>query len=144
MEVVTTMNQELILWPILAQVILTLGLFIRLGQVKDQARAANEVDLGVTALDNDAWPDYVRQVANCMRNQFQVPVLFYVLLFMLFVLDAVETVAIVLAWLFIASRLVHAFIHTGTNHVPHRTRVFKLSVLLVIGLSALVIRALAT
>lgn len=136
------MNQDLILWPLLAQVLLVLALFIRLAQVKDRARAAGLIDPAVTALDNDAWPEDVRKVANNMRNQFQVPVLFYVLVLVLFVRGSADVLALVVAWLFVASRVVHSYIHIGSNYVPNRTRAFKLSVLCVIALTILVIRAL--
>ncbi|HSN81959.1 MAG TPA: MAPEG family protein [Polyangiales bacterium] len=136
------MNQDLLLWPLVAHVLLVLWLFIRLGQVKDRARASGLIDPTVTALDNDAWPEDVRKVANNMRNQFQVPVLFYVLVLVLFARGSVDLWALGLAWLFVASRFVHTYIHIGANYVPNRTRVFKLSVACVIGLTALVIRAL--
>ena len=138
------MNQELIFWPLIAQVLLTLVLFLWLNVVKARARAANEVDLTVTPLDNDAWPDYARKIANSMRNQFQVPVLFYVLVLSLFVLQGVDVFAMVLASAFVATRVVHAYVHTGSNYVPHRTRVFKFGVLCVIGLAALLVRAVVT
>ncbi len=47
------------------------------------------MDLTLTALDNDAWPDEVRKVSNNIRKQFQVPVLFYVLVLALYVLGYV-------------------------------------------------------
>jgi hypothetical protein len=136
------MNQDLILWPLLAQVLLVIALFIRLGQVKDRARAADAVDLGATALDNDAWPDEVRKVANNIRNQFQVPVLFFVLVLALFARGSVDIFGLVVAWLFVASRVVHSYIHIGSNYVPHRTRVFKLNLICVVVLAGLLIRAL--
>jgi len=136
------MNQDLILWPLLAQVLLVVALFIRLGQVKDRARAAGGVDLGVTALDNDAWPDEVRKVANNIRNQSQVPVLFFVLVLALFARGSVDVFAVAVAWLFVASRVVHSYIHIGSNYVPNRTRVFKLNVICVVVLAGLLIRAL--
>ena len=136
------MNQALILWPLVAQVLLVVLLFIRLGMVKDRARAAGAVDLVVTALDNDAWPDDVRQVANNIRNQFQVPVLFFVLVLALFAHGSADPFALALAWLFVASRIVHSYIHVGSNYVPNRTRVFKLGLFCVLGLLALLVRAL--
>ncbi|MFW2387904.1 MAG: MAPEG family protein, partial [Polyangiales bacterium] len=105
---------------------------------------AGTVDLQASALDNDAWPDDARQVANSMRNQFQVPVLFYVLVLALYAKGAADIYALVFAWLFVATRLVHAYIHIGSNYVPNRTRVFKLGVVIVIVLTALLIRALVT
>lgn len=138
------MNQDFILWPLLTQVLLVLLLFVRLGQVKDRARAANLIDPAATALDNDAWPDDVRKVANNIRNQFQVPVLFFVLVLVLYARGSADAFALALAWLFVVSRAVHSLIHIGANYVPNRTRVFKLGVLCVFGLVALVIRALFT
>ena len=136
------MDQVLILWPLVAQVLLVVLLFIRLGMVKDRARAAGAVDLAVTALDNDAWPDDVRKVANNIRNQFQVPVLVFVLVLALFAHGSADVFALTLAWLFVASRVVHSYIHIGSNYIPNRTRVFKLGLLFVIGLAALLVRAL--
>jgi hypothetical protein len=136
------MNQDLILWPLAAQVLLVLLLFIRLGQVKARAFAAGLIDPAVTALDNDAWPDEVRKVANNIRNQFQVPVLFFVLILALFARGSADIPALVIAWLFVASRLVHSYIHIGSNYVPNRTRVFTVGVVCVLVLLVLLVRAL--
>lgn len=136
------MNQELILWPLVAQIILVLLLFIRLGQLKDRARAAGKVDPALTALDNDAWPDDVRKVANNIRNQFQVPVLFLVIVLALFAHGSVDGFARAFAWLFVASRFAHSYVHIGSNYVPRRTLLFKLSLLFVAVLLVLLIRAL--
>lgn len=136
------MDQDLILWPLVAQVILVILLFIRLGQLKERARAAGVVDFELTALDNDAWPDDVRQVANNIRNQFQVPVLFFVLVLALHARSSVDIYALVFAWIFVATRVMHSLIHIGSNFVPSRTRAFKLSLVCVAALTALLIRAL--
>ena len=135
------MKQHLILWPLIAQTILILLLFVRLGQLKDRARAAGKVDLTLTALDNDAWPDDVRKVANNIRTQFQIPVLFFVLVLALYAHGAVDGWARAFAWAFVASRIAHSYVHIGSNYVPRRTLFFKLSVLFVIGLLFLLIRA---
>ncbi len=136
------MHQDLIFWPLVAQVILVILLFIRLGQLKDRARAAGAIDPEVTALDNDAWPDDVRKVANNIRNQFQVPVLFFVLVLALHAHGSADVYAIALAWIFVGTRVVHSYIHIGSNFVPNRTRAFKLSLICVAGLTALLVRAL--
>ena len=138
------MKQHLILWPLIAQTILILLLFVRLGQLKDRARAAGKVDLTLTALDNDAWPDDVRKVANNIRTQFQIPVLFFVLVLALYAHGAVDGWARAFAWAFVASRIAHSYVHIGSNYVPRRTLFFKLSVLFVFGLLFLLIRAQLT
>ena len=136
------MSSALLLWPLTVQVLLTVALFIRLGIVKGRAQRAGLVDLEVTALDNDAWPEDVRKVANNIRNQFQVPVLFYVVTFALIELGSVGLPAVVLAWLFVVSRIAHAYVHIGSNVVPIRRRIFSFGTVCVLGMSLLVVRAL--
>ena len=136
------MKQQLIFWPLVVQCLLILWLFVRLGIVKARAREAGEIDPSLTSIDNDAWPIYVRKVSNNIRNQFQLPVLFSVVLLAFFGLEAVDMVVLVLAAVFVLSRLIHTYIHIGRNHVPTRTRVFTIGYFSLVGLVIWLGRAL--
>ncbi|SFR64799.1 hypothetical protein SAMN05216203_2146 [Marinobacter daqiaonensis] len=136
------MNNQLMLWPVLTQVALTLVLYVRLNLAKIKASTAGHVDESRRGLYDDAWPDYVLKINNCIRNQFEVPVLFFVLALSLMVLDAVDWVSLTLAWLFVASRIAHAVVHTGSNHIPTRRRLFLVGVLLVLVLAVWVLSTL--
>jgi hypothetical protein len=118
------MRSQLILFPVLVQVLLTIAVYVRLNMAKLAASRRGEVDLARRALDEDAWPDSVRKINNNIRNQFEVPVLFYVLALALLALNAAGTASIILAWLFVLSRVAHAYVHTGSNYVPLRRRLF--------------------
>lgn len=118
------MNRDLIFGPVLAQVALTLFVYVALIKTKIRALRAGKVDKARLALHDDAWPDDVMQINNNIRNQFELPVLFYVLCVMLWVLDAVHWVALATALVFVVSRVVHVWIHIGTNFVPARRRAF--------------------
>ena len=120
------MQSSLIFWPVLVQILIVVAGFMLLGIRKQQALKNGQVDLKKAALDNDAWPDNVLKVSNNIRNQFQVPVLFYVLCFMFYVLDAVTIASLSLAWVFVVSRIIHAYVHMGSNFVPARFSVFTL------------------
>jgi hypothetical protein len=133
------MERDLIFLPVAAQVILTLLLFIRLGQVKSRARRLNEVDESRSALHKEAWPDYVLKVTNNIENQFQTPVLFYLLSLMAWALDSVDWLVVV-AWAYLATRLVHAYIHLSDNVVIWRRKVFSLGVLLLMLMTVLKLR----
>jgi hypothetical protein len=74
------------------------------------------------ALHPADWPDYVLQVTNDVRNQFEMPVLFYVIALGVWALGEVNVATLTLAWIYVASRLAHAYIHTGSNIVKHRLR----------------------
>jgi hypothetical protein len=118
------MNRNLIFLPALVQVLLTLAVYVLLIKFKIRAMRAGKVDMARRALHDDAWPDNVMAINNNIRNQFELPVLFYVLVFALWALDAVHTLALVTAWLFVVSRIVHAWVHCTSNYVPNRRRAF--------------------
>ncbi len=128
------MNPDLILLPALAQILLVVVLYIHLAAAKSQAAQRGEVDESRRALYADAWPEPVIQINNCIRNQFEVPVLFFVLVAMLWMLQAASALTLTLAWLFVATRLLHAWVHIGSNVVPLRRRLFSIGLLLLIGL----------
>jgi hypothetical protein len=51
-------------------------------------------------------------------------VLFYIVCGVLWALEAVGILALVAAWLFVLSRVAHAWVHLTSNYVPHRRRLF--------------------
>ncbi len=118
------MTRDLIFWPVLAQVLLTLFVYVALIKRKIAAMRAGRVDMERRALHDDAWPDDVMQINNNIRNQFELPVLFYVLVFALWALHAVHWAALAVAVLFVLSRIVHVWIHIGSNFVPARRQAF--------------------
>lgn len=136
------MSNSLILFPVIVQILLTLSLYILLSVRKSRAVKRGDVDESRRGVFDDAWPVDVIVVNNCIRNQFEVPVLFYVLAIVLFALQAVDFVSLTVAWLFVASRVAHACVHTGTNYVPLRRRIFMAGTLLVLVMSVLASRAI--
>lgn len=135
------MNPAAILLPVLAQVFLTLCVFLAMNIVKARALKKGEVDMARRALHRDAWPDYVLKFSNNIANQFETPVLFYALCFVLWAVKAVDATTVTLAWAFVATRVVHVFVHTGINFVPVRKRIFTLGVLVLVVMLGFAARA---
>lgn len=131
------MNAQFILLPLLLQIALTLAMYIALTRAKLRAVELDQVDEARRALHDDAWPDSVIKINNNIRNQFEAPVLFYVLVFVLLHLGAVGWLAQLLAWLFVLSRIAHAVVHTGANRVPLRRRIFTFGCVILILMTAL-------
>jgi len=131
-------NELLLMWALLAQVLLTVGIYLALLQRKRRAIADGSVDRARLALHDDAWPAPVRLVNNNLRNQFELPVLFYVLVLLILQIGRPGLAAVVLAWLFVAVRIAHAWVHIGSNHVPTRRNVFALGAVAVLGLAVAV------
>lgn len=131
------MNRDLIFVPVLVQVLLTLGVYVALIKAKLAAKAAGTVDTKRSPLHDDAWPESVMKINNNIRNQFEVPVLFYVLAGAFWAVDAVGVPAMVLAWAFVLSRLAHAWIHVTSNYVPNRRRMFTVGWFIVLAMAVL-------
>ncbi|MGH8106041.1 MAG: MAPEG family protein [Arenimonas sp.] len=120
------MHKNMIFLPALVQILLTIVIFIWLGIAKSKAAKLGLVDQEKRALHPEAWPDFVLKISNNINNQFETPVLFYALVLMLWAMDSVGIYALVFAWGFVITRIIHAYIHTGSNIVPARRRVFTI------------------
>ena len=129
------MNSNLIFLPAIAQILLTMSVFIGLAVVKSKAAKSGEVKEERRALYDDAWPESVIKFNNNIRNQFELPVLFYILCIILWAVNGTHVIAHVLCWLFVASRIVHVLIHTGSNYVPLRRKIFMLGFLILVALA---------
>ena len=118
------MSIRAVLLPLFVQVALTLVLLFWMGFARAGALRRGETKIPAIALGQPNWPVKPQQIANCFANQFQLPVLFYVLTVLAIITRQADLLFVVLAWLFVAMRLLHAFIHTGTNYVPWRFYAF--------------------
>ena len=129
------MNPDLIFLPVIAQVLLVVILYLALSKAKVKSTEEGTVDETRRGLYDDAWPESVLKINNCIRNNFELPVLFYVLAMVLWALNYVNWITLMLAWAFVGSRYMHAYVHTGSNFVPLRRSIFKVSTVIVIALS---------
>ena len=82
----------------------------------------------------ESIPDRMVITSRHFDNQFQVPVLFLIGCAMHFSLGLVNNLTLILAWGFVASRAVHAFVHLGANHIPSRATAYAIGWLLVTAL----------
>jgi hypothetical protein len=61
------------------------------------------------------WPQRTAQVSNAYSNQTELPTLFYTLTILAYFTHHAGTVFVVLAWVFVALRLAHAYVHVTSN-----------------------------
>jgi hypothetical protein len=133
-----------LVYPVLAQVFLTVVVYILLCVRRHHALKSRTTRPRVIALSGDAWPDEEKKVANNLRNQYEAPVLFYVLCGVATYVGVTPIGMTILAWLFVASRVVHTAIHATSNNLPMRAFVFAIGVtILVVMWIVIVLRLLA-
>jgi hypothetical protein len=92
---------------------------LRRGEVRPQ-----DVDLR-----QPNWPRPVQQINNSYTNQFELPVLFYVLTILAIISKHADLLFVVMAWIFVLARLAHAYIHVTSNNLSLRGPVFGIGVL---------------
>jgi hypothetical protein len=121
-------TQVAIVYPLLVQVALTFGLVSWLGILRTQALKKREIRAEDIDLGQPNWPQKTTQVANCFRNQFETPALFYVLVLLVLNLRMSDILLVTLAWIFVLTRLVHAYIHTTSNVLRVRGGIYAAGV----------------
>ena len=72
------------------------------------------------ALREPNWSKRTLQVGNAFGNQFELPVLFYVLTILAYVTHLAGIVFVVLAWVFVIFRILQAYVHVTSNNVRLR------------------------
>ena len=78
-----------------------------------------------------------------ISNQLELPVLFYVLTILAIITRHADFLFVVLAWVFVALRLLHAYIHVTSNRLTRRFAVFAVgAVVLVVMWVIFIVRIL--
>jgi hypothetical protein len=126
------MSIQAILLPLFVQVALTLFLLFWTGRARVAAVRRGDVHPRDIALRQPNWPTHETQIANAYHNQLELPVLFYVLTILAIITRHADLLFVVLAWLFVVLRLVHAHIHLTSNRLGRRFAVFAASALVLL------------
>ena len=120
------MTVEMILLPLFVEVILTFALLFWLGplRARDFRSGLQEEDI---ALRQPNWSKPALQVQYSFSNQFELPVLFYVLTILAYITHHAGVLFVVLAWVFVIFRLFQAYVHVTNNKVRLRGMFFGVS-----------------
>jgi hypothetical protein len=114
------MSVSTILFPVFVQVGLTFFLIFWTGSARFAALRNREVAIPDIAIGQPAWPERPTRISNAFNNQFQLPILFYVLVVLALFTRKADTLFVVMAWMFVTTRLVHAGIYVTANNIRHR------------------------
>ncbi len=112
------MSLQGVLSPLFVEVILTFALMLLMGKLRNDDYRSGAVKPQDIALREPKWPARTTQVAHSFSNQFELPVLFYVLTILEWVTRHAGYAFVVLAWIFVIYR--QAYIHVTSNRVRRR------------------------
>jgi hypothetical protein len=120
-----------LVYPVMALVLLALFVMFWTGRQRVRAIRMRRVRFKDIALNREAWPDDVRKVGHNLENQFETPILFYVLCGVATYVGATGVAMTALAWIYVILRILHAVIHLTVNDV-RRAVAFALSLIVLI------------
>lgn len=129
--------QTAIVLPAIALVLLTAIVWVRLYIVRIGEIRQRRIDPQSLATSASAGQALQRvQASDNFKNLFEVPVLFYALCAVLASAQNVSAFFVVGAWVYVALRYIHSFIHLTYNRVMHRFAVYVLSTVVLLILWA--------
>jgi len=123
------MPVQQVLLPLFLEVILTFGLLFWLAPLRTRDVSSGTTRFEDIALREPNWSQRSLQVAYSYSNQFELPVLFYVLTVLAYFTRHAGIVFVVLAWIFVIFRYSQAYVHVTSNNVRLRGTFFIVSAL---------------
>ncbi|MBP2547902.1 hypothetical protein J2858_000795 [Neorhizobium galegae] len=126
-------SNEAMIWPMVAHAALVLVLYILLSRRRVAAVKAGRATVEQFR-DNLQEPADSLYVHNNLKNQFELPMFFHIGCLTLFAVDGDNLGTVILAWLFVASRYAHSYVHVTSNRVFLRRNLFMLGVASLLGI----------
>ena len=133
------MSLQAVLLPLFVEVILTFALMFWMGALRNGDFRSGAVKPQEVALREPIWPGRTAQAANSFSNQFELPVLFYVLTILEWVTRHAGYVFVILAWIFVICRVLQAYIHVTSNDYRLRSTFYSIGALVLMIMWALYI-----
>jgi hypothetical protein len=133
-----------VIYPLFAMVVLTAVVLAtlfrsRVGAVRQGLVSATYFRI----YQGETEPESSAKAARHFANLFEAPILFYVVCLAAMITHFTGPAMEVLAWVYVAARALHAYVHLGSNRLRHRMRAYFFSwgvllamwIYLVIGVS---------
>jgi hypothetical protein len=124
-----------LVYPMFAMVLLSATVLVIM--FRSRVRAVREGAISKTYFllyQGATEPDSIAKPARHFRNLFEAPTLFYAACLAAMVTHQTGWLVVVLAWAYVVARVVHAFIHLGSNRLRYRVRAYGVSWLVLLAL----------
>ena len=128
------MSIATVLLPMFAEVLLTFALMLGMMYFRTSSLHRGETRFEQIALREPNWPVRATQFAYAFSNQFEVPILFYVLTILAIITHHADIVFLVLAWIFVILRIMQAYVHVTNNNVRWRGGFYGVGALVLLAM----------
>ena len=115
------MSGQFVLLPVFVLVGLTFALLLGMAATRRGALVSGQTKPSDVVLGQAKWPARAAQIGDCYSNQFELPLLFYVLVAIALPLRHMDYVMVLLSWVFVVTRFAHAGIFVSSNDLKQRS-----------------------
>jgi hypothetical protein len=124
-----------VIYPMFAMVVLTAVVLVTLFRSRVAAVRQGQVSLDYFRIyQGGVEPELSAKRARHFANLFETPVLFYVVCLAAMITGVSGVAMQALAWVYVAARVAHAYVHLGGNRIRHRLRVYFFSCLVLLAM----------
>jgi hypothetical protein len=124
----------MVLLPVFVLVGLTFALLLWMAGARRQALVGGEARVRDVALGQPNWPTRATQVGNSFKNQFELPLLFYILIALALPLRHADLFIVLMSWVFVITRFAHAGIFVTSNDMKQRSLAWFAGVLVLFAM----------
>ena len=128
------MSVQMVLLPVFVLVALAFALLIGMVGTRRNALVSGETKIRDVALGQSNWPERATQIGNCYRNQFELPLLFYLLIALALPLRHADLFIVLMSWVFVVTRFLHAGIFVTSNDFGRRSIVWIAGALVLLAM----------
>jgi hypothetical protein len=114
------MSIQFVLLPLFVEVLLTFGVMFGMMYFRTTTLRSGETRFEDISLREPNWPRRATQFGYAFANQFELPVLFYVLTILVIITHHADLLFVLLAWIFVLMRVLQAVVHVTNNNVRMR------------------------
>ena len=128
------MSAQMVLLPVFVLVGLTFALLLWMAGARRRALVGGETRVRDVVLGQPNWPTRATQVGNSFKNQFELPLLFYILIALALPLRHADLFIVLMSWVFVITRFAHAGIFVTSNDLRRRSLAWFAGVLVLLAM----------
>ena len=123
------------IYPMFGMVVLTAVVLVTLFRSRVSAVRRALVPFSYFGIYQGAVePEFIAKPSRHFANLFETPVLFYVACLAAMTTRNGGPVMQAFAWIYVAARIAHAYVHLGSNRIRHRLRAYFFSCLVLLSM----------
>ena len=139
----THASPTLILYPVFAIFLLVVVVLLYMGRMRFAAVRKGEVSIEYfRAYADGNEPERLQVISRHFVNLFEMPVLFYVGVILVYITHQVSYWMIGCAWVYVAFRYMHSYVHLTSNNVMVRFSLYLASTFVLIVMWSTLLAAL--